>query len=139
MNLDTIYIIIAIICWGIWGVLNKAAQLKISPFQVMAMVAFTDIFLFPLYLLCMRKIDQPFQFNSGIVYGMLSCIVGGLATLFYTMALNGNRSVGTVVGLAATYPAVTFLFAIFIFNETITIQKIAGLLMILSGIFILGR
>lgn len=67
-------------------------------------------------------------------------LAGGLASvfgqIFFYMALkNGNASV--VTPIAGAFPLVTFVFSILLLKEAITLPKVIGIVLIISGVICL--
>lgn len=134
-----IYIIVAIICWGLWGIFGKAAQLRIYPAQVSLIAALASVITVPIYVTLLRTFKHPFLFDvKGNSFALIAALCGACASLSYTFALR-TESVGKVVGLTSAYPIVTFILSIFIFNETVTFAKVVGLCLIFIGLCFLGK
>lgn len=71
---------------------------------------------------------------------MILAIAGGLAsvfgqTFFYMALKSGNASVVTPV--AGAFPLVTFVFGVLLLGEAITLPKVIGILLIVSGVIFL--
>lgn len=65
--------------------------------------------------------------------GILASFFGQF--FFYQALKNGQAS--KVVPLAATYPLITFLIAVFFLHEQVTFQKVMGMLLVISGVLLL--
>jgi drug/metabolite transporter (DMT)-like permease len=136
---SNILIAIAILCWGLWGIFNKAAQLRIYPVQVSLIAALGSGITIPIYLYMLKISNHSFDSNfKGNCYALIGALCGAIATLAFTFSLR-TESVSKVVGLTSAYPMVTFILSIFIFNETITSGKVIGLACILTGLCFLGK
>lgn len=68
-----------------------------------------------------------------ILGGLLAGFVGQIA--YYSALKHGEASI--VVPLAATYPLVTLIISILFLGETVTMQKIAGIALIVGGVALL--
>ncbi len=67
-------------------------------------------------------------------------LAGGLAsvfgqTFFYIALKSGNASVVTPV--AGAFPLVTFIFGVLLLGESVTLPKVIGILLIISGVICL--
>ncbi|MFC1590637.1 EamA family transporter [Candidatus Omnitrophota bacterium] len=68
-----------------------------------------------------------------LIAGFLANFVGQL--LFYNALKAGEAS--KVTPIAGSFPLVTFCLGVLVFGETVTIHKIGGIMLILSGLFLL--
>ena len=78
------------------------------------------------------SLKEPYAL-TGFLSGLF--LIGGLF-LFYLALEDGETT--RVVFVTAAYPAVTVLLAVFFLGETLTAAKIAGSLLVLAGVFLLG-
>ena len=78
--------------------------------------------------------------NMDVKSILILAFAGGLASvfgqIFFYMALkSGNASVVTPV--AGAFPLVTFIFGVLLLGEAITLPKVIGILLIVSGVIFL--
>ncbi|MCX8093297.1 MAG: GRP family sugar transporter [Candidatus Goldbacteria bacterium] len=78
--------------------------------------------------------------NMDVKSIIILALAGGLASvfgqIFFYMALkNGNASVVTPV--AGAFPMVTFIFGVLLLGEAITIPKVIGIILIITGVIFL--
>ena len=71
---------------------------------------------------------------------LILALAGGLAsvfgqTFFYMALKSGNASVVTPV--AGAFPLVTFIFGVLLLGEAVTLPKVIGILLIISGVICL--
>ena len=62
-------------------------------------------------------------------------ILSGGQIFFYNALKLGEAS--RVVPLGATYPLISFILAVFLLGEKFTLAKLGGIILVLSGIFLL--
>ncbi|BAU14529.1 hypothetical protein LEP3755_50770 [Leptolyngbya sp. NIES-3755] len=71
----------------------------------------------------------------GIVFAMLTGIVGTLATLCYLVAVSKGSS-SIVLPLTSLYPAITVILALLILKEPMTLRHGIGILLAVSAIIL---
>jgi len=133
-----IFVVAAILGWGIWGVFQKLAQSNMNPLQVAITASLVHMSAIPIYFWLMKTTGFHWVWNRGILWGVLAGIFTSIATLSFTYALK-TFDASYLAAITAVYPAVTFIIAIFVFNETITLAKCLGLLLILLGTIFLSH
>lgn len=71
---------------------------------------------------------------------LILVIAGGLASVFgqtfFYMALK-SKDASVVTPIAGTFPLVTFIFGVLLLGEAITLPKVIGILLIVSGVIFL--
>ena len=123
--------------WGLWGFLGKAASRGLPPRVLLWSASLGCLSAFLLgYLLLGRgtsvSLKEPHAL-TGFLSGLF--LIGGLF-LFYLALEDGETT--RVVFVTAAYPAVPVLLVVFFLGETLTAAKIAGSLLVLAGVFLLG-
>lgn len=131
-----VYIIIAIIGWASWSVLNKVALNHLHPFAVQFI---TSLFCFPLIFLYWNFVPKDTKWTvSGIGWTIAAAIATFSGSLAYMYAAQ-QKEVSSVISLTACYPALTFLIAVLFLNETFTLLKFGGLCLILLGVWVINK
>jgi len=75
---------------------------------------------------------------KNFVFIALSGITAGLvAQWLYFSSLKASQT-SLVVPIGSTYPLFTLIFSVIILNESFSTQKLVGILLIISGVFLLG-
>ena len=134
LKTSSVLIPITIVGWSLWSIFNKLALQKLHPFYVGLIGSCVSVCLIPMYILLLKNnTSNNTSFNvSGffwIILASLCTVVASLAFLFGVRA----GDVGKISVLSNTHPALTFLLAIFIFNEQITLIKLFGIALIICG------
>lgn len=121
--------------WGIFGFLSKLGATRLSPEQMQVLFTFGTL---PPVLAAWfhggAKVDRDL---TGMVYGGLMGLLGGLGEVAYFRALEvGNASlVGPVTSL---FPALTVVLAVVFLKERTNWRQGIGILLALVSIFILS-
>lgn len=128
------YTIAALVLWGLWSFLPKLSAQYISPksglvFQTIGVMIIT------LAVLISIKF-KPDVHRLGIVYAILTGIIGGLAVLSFWMAISRGK-VATVIPITALYPAISVLLAIIILQEPITLKQGLGIVLACISVILL--
>ena len=136
-----IYIVIAVLCWGTWGIFHKFALQGLDPASIQCVSSVTNVLLgfvyFYIYRQSVPTVVWTWNWKS-IGYAAATSILSGTAAICYLYALK-TKSVSTLAGYTAFNPAVTFIFAAIFLGESFGLYKIVGLLCIMSGIWFIGR
>jgi transporter family protein len=140
MNPKLILLVINIISWGIFGVINKIALQRLHPLQLLIVGACVSILTLPLYSIVLKhsNITVPHFTTTSF----LLCIAASSTSIIGNIAyIYGIRSgqLGTVAVLSSTYPVLTVGLAVLFLGETLTITKILGIIFVMVGVVILGR
>jgi len=125
--------------WGITPIVEKAGLKNVDPLVALllrTMSAFIGLLCIVL-LLYPQDIKELRLKDVGIL--SLSGITGGLLGMYFYFQLLKQNQASQIVPLTSTYPLITTLFAIILLREPITLQKIVGTLLIMSGIYLLFR
>ncbi len=136
---NSIFIILATLLWGLWGFLNKFAQLRICAPQIAIMGALSSVITLPIYSLIIKSTNQTFKWDwLAIIIATLAGVIVALASMFYTFALK-NNNIATVSGFTTTYPLITLALSMMFLNEKVSFNQIVGLICMLIGTFFLSR
>jgi drug/metabolite transporter (DMT)-like permease len=130
-------IIISIIGWALWSVANKFAVQKLSPFSMQIVGTITATLFLPFWF----KLNQGHAQNitpPHILWSVASCVCATVAGTAYLFAIK-DSDLGSTAALAATYPVLTFVMSIFLFNEAFTFAKVIGILFVIVGVAALCR
>lgn len=132
-------LIVATVAWGIWGICDKLAVRTVHPAQVqMVNVVFATIAL-PVYYGILRGTGGALTWDArGLAWSLIGAVATGAASLAYIFALK-QREASVVVSITSAYPAITFVVAAFALGEEVTPGKVAGLGLILSGVWMISR
>jgi transporter family protein len=136
MNL-TIFIFLTTLFWGAAAIFDKLALGKTSPFTGMMIRQFilTGI-LFAVGVAGSRLGSLgTVDLRTAVLFG-LSGICGGalgLWTYYHALRLGGAS---LVIPLTATYPLITVLLSWLILQETLTVSRVIGTVLIVVGVWL---
>jgi len=134
-----IWAVFACLTWGIVPILEKMGLAKIP---IWAGICYRCVGIFiGLSLLVFFKFDEikpvivsmPKGWYFIALAGLMASIIGQI--FFYNALKSGEAS--KIVPVAGSFPLVTFLLGVLFLKESVTASKMAGLMLILSGIFLL--
>ncbi|WP_199615708.1 EamA family transporter [Paenibacillus alkalitolerans] len=125
--------------WGINGVIDRQALIKGHPVEINLIVTLTMTVVAFIYFALAKMWGIPMQFSkSSMTFAVSNGILIPTAYLIYLYALS-RGSLTTVVSITATYPIITFLFAVLLLNEPVSFNKIVGIIMVVAGLYIFVR
>jgi uncharacterized membrane protein len=133
-----ILILITVLCWSVWGLVNKIAVQKLHPAYMQLISCMVAIITIPVCLLMIKNVRAPEFSWSGVIWTASGSVLATIAYFSYIYGLKVGE-VGTISVLSSCYPALTFIMAVLFLGESITATKIVGIIFILTGIVILGR
>lgn len=131
----------AVITAGVWGIvplLEKTGLVKTTPFVGLFYRCLGVVFgllilgIFTLKPAEIKSVDIRSAFLL-ILGGFLASFVGQM--FFYHSLKIGE--VSKVVPISGSYPFLTFLLGILIFNESFSPVKLIGVLLVIAGIWVL--
>ncbi len=132
--------LLAAFCWGFAPVLEKAG-LRGGVDPVIGVMVRTLGVIFGALLLIPLLPKLSSKFSELTTREVLFLCAGGLVAsvlgqLFFYRALKIGE-VSRVVPIGASYPVLAFLFGILFFNEAFTWTKMAGIALVVSGVYLL--
>jgi len=141
MSVETIiYLLIAIICWGLGAIFDKLTLKLLDPTSTFYGRTFFMLIFFGI-LLSMR-FSKTFNAlkNSpkSMIYLSLSVVVTMIGVFAYLKAMSLDEA-SKIVPLSSTYPLITFIVAILFLGESFSISKLVGTIFIISGIYFISK
>ncbi len=124
--------------WGIVPILEKLGLAKIEPFTALFYRSFgvlLGIILLGLFVVKpeqMKAVDLR-SVALLIVAGFLASVVAQV-TFYHALKIG---PVSRVVPISGTYPLIAFFLGVLIFREAVTPAKLMGVLLVVSGIWLL--
>jgi transporter family protein len=127
--------IIALVCWGIWGVFIKQAA-KYYAWPQIFVISTIATFVASLTVFLMMKPNISIS-SPGFGYSLLAGIMSAIALLSFYSAMQGGKA-AIVVPLTALYPVITILLSFLILSERISAVKGLGVVLALIAILLLS-
>jgi bacterial/archaeal transporter family protein len=127
--------------WGVGGLFAKMASNRIGSqavfWDVLGYVPM--IIIFTLVWFRVPNLLTTFQNDRlAMVYAILAGSIGAIGGISYYVVVS-RADLSSVAPMTALYPAVTVLLAFLILHETISTDKIIGVILSLAAIFFLAR
>ena len=127
-SLTFIYVGLTVLCFGTWGTFMKLEQERLGSINNLLLMGVTIL---PITLIgiFLYRTSLP-SISSIYLFPISAAISTVLGMYFLTSAIsNSENNITAVIALSALYPGVTALLAFLFLNESITLQKIAGLIL----------
>ncbi len=125
------YSLLAIVLWGIVGLLQKLGTNRISAPSLLIWLTVGFIVLLPLF---MREANLWDMGKRGVLVGIVAGVLNGMGSWFLFASLEKGAKASVAVPLTALYPLITVVLATVFLAETLTgLQWIGVLLALLSG------
>jgi len=126
--------IISLFSFGFWGLFSK---LSVDYIDFKSALIYQTIGVIVVAMIGLGMVDfKPATASKGIWFAVLTGLAYALGCLFYFIAASKGKII-TVVTLTAFYPSVTILLSCVLFNETISVKKIIGMLFAIVAIFMI--
>jgi len=127
--------VIALICWGVWGVLVKQASKYYGWPQILVVSSIATVAAsLTIFLVIKPNITLS---SPGFSYSLLAGLLSAIALLGFYSALEGGKAT-IVVPLTALYPIVTVLLSFLVLSERISATKAVGVILALVAILLLS-
>jgi transporter family protein len=127
-----------VVLWGLWAVSEKTALKHTSPLMVQLVVLYVYSALAPLLFLYMKSTKVAMEWTSlGIFWSTITCLLAFASGMTFIHALQ-RAPTYLVVGFTSIYPLATLLFCVLFLGEHVTLTKIIGIVVIITGTVILG-
>jgi transporter family protein len=126
--------LLAVLCFGAWGVVTKAAADSVPPFETQ--VLFTAGLL-PAVAIALgsgrlRAGSQP---GRGLLWGVATGLLGGVGNLAFFTALNAGGKASVVAALTSIYPVVSIVLGWIVLRERLHWVQTAGVVLALAAVF----
>jgi len=124
--------------WGIVPILEKFGLTKVEPFTALFYRCFgvvMGIVLLSLFIVKPQEIKSV-DLKSAVVLVIAGFLASFVANITFYHALKIGE-VSKVVPVAGTYQLIAVILGIFLFREAITIPKIAGVVLVFTGLWFL--
>ncbi len=125
------YSLLAIVLWGIVGLLQKLGTNRISATSLLVWLTVGFVVLLPLF---MREANLWDMSKRGVLVGIVAGVLNGMGSWFLFASLEKGAKASVAVPLTALYPLVTVVLATVFLAETLTgLQWLGVFLALLSG------
>ena len=133
-------IILCIIMWGVSTFLNRLSVERISPLLLQSIVGMVYLFFIPIALR-ISGISNPFNYKwcyYSVGLTVVATILSIGAHIVLYSSLKGCNTTGASVMLISMYPIITLILSVLFLNEQFTVIKVAGIITMVVGAFMLS-
>ena len=131
--------ILAALIWGVAPVLEKLGLAEVSPLPgvfLRSMCVFVGGLMIAVFSPGVIKALGSYSMRSIVLIclgGICASIIGSI--FFYNALKLGEAS--RVVPIGASFPLISFILGIIVLGEGVTAAKLAGMVLVITGIFLL--
>jgi transporter family protein len=134
-----IYALIVMLCWGLAPIFAKTGLSKLPPLTA---VVFRNTFIAVAFLSAFfasgqAKILFSHDIKSVILILIEASLAGLVGQYFYYKAVKVWEA-SRVVPIVGSYPLVSFIVAVILLSEKITLTKAIGVVLVVAGVWLLG-
>ncbi len=136
-------VLVGLLCAATWAgssVMVAPLSKKLDPFTLNAPRSLVGgLAMLLLTLATGRTLGYPMLTLEKLFFLLASIAIGGgIGDSFYVVSLS-RIGVSRAFPIASTYPAITLLFGLLFLREQLDLPVVAGLFLVVSGTFFLGR
>ena len=136
-----VFIVIAVLAYGFWGFTMKMAVNSMTPMNIQLTIAYVYSALAPLFFLYLKTVEKksPIVFHmTGVMWTITAVACGIVGSFATSLALEKTNRPAITNALVCVYPVVTYTLTVCFLNETLSLQSVAGVCIIIIGILLLG-
>ncbi len=124
------YSLLAIVLWGIVGLLQKLGTNRISAHSLLIWLTVGYLVLMPWFL----QTADPFTLGiREVILGVVAGTTNGMGSWFLFASLGLGAKASVAIPLTALYPLLTILLAVVFLAESLTSLQWVGILLALVG------
>jgi len=123
--------LMALLSWGVWGVLGRYASQTLSWREVTALAAIGQMVASLSFIFLLRP-ELSFQTAHGLA-ALVAGAMGFIGALLFYVALNLNPS-SIVVVVTSLYPVVTALLSFLFLNETLGPRQLLAMALAMTAL-----
>jgi len=137
MELWLAYALATAFLWGLWGFFSKLAARSLNAPDILLAWAMGQFLVLAIYLVPISRGLHVRWTSVDFVYAFLSGMIMVAGTLLFYRALSiGNLT--PIVLITAAYPLVTVFLAFLLLKEPLSLQKIVGAFLAVTGICLIS-
>ncbi|HEX2524637.1 MAG TPA: DMT family transporter [Terriglobia bacterium] len=124
------YSLLAMVLWGIVGLLQKMGANRISAHSLLVWLTVGFLVLMPWFL----QSSSPFTLGiPQVILGIVAGTINGMGSWFLFASLGLGAKASVAIPLTALYPLLTILLAVVFLAENLTSLQWIGILLALVG------
>lgn len=136
MYYSHLLLLLTVLFWGAAPIFDKAALKKCDPVTgavIRGLAIGLAMIIIGLFFGKFKGLENVPKKNL-LFFAVSGILAGALGTLTYLKLLQSGQT-SKIVPLAATYPLVTAILGVMFLGETLTFYRLIGIVLIISGIF----
>lgn len=139
--MNNILILLCILLWGISAFLNRLSVERMPPLLMQVIVGSVFFFYIPVALR-LTGVNNPLHYKWS-AYSITLTAVATLCSitanvLLYT-SLKGDNQSGLSTMMISLYPVVTLILSIFILHQHFNPWQLVGVVLMLSGVYLMMK
>jgi drug/metabolite transporter (DMT)-like permease len=131
---------LATLGYALWAIAEKQSVNNLSPQNVLLLACVVNLILDPIYIYILYKYQgaRLVWQTAGVFWVLFSIAVASMASISLTYLLK-KTDMGPTITITSAYPVLAVLIYWICGKEDLTFTKIVGMILTLSGIFLLGK
>ena len=139
-----LYCLVAIVLWGVWGIISKAAEKEVSPIPMQVISTIGVLVVWVLLLSPnVRTVaptgDRRRHLLLGGTFAFCTGLCGGLGNLAMLQSFNEGGEASAVLPLTGMFPLVTVFLAVILLRERLNRIQIAGIALALVALYLFNQ
>jgi uncharacterized membrane protein len=131
------YSLLAIVLWGVWGLIPDAKSAGVSSYMLQ-LVSTAGLLPVAAALLLSRNLKQGKNHVRGSVYAFLTGVSASVGNWAYFQSIDLGGEGSTVYPLTGIYPLVTVILAFVLLREKMNLVQLLGLAVALAALILFG-
>lgn len=133
-----LYSALALLAWGVWGVLPKVALDCLEPGTAFVFEALGAVITGFVFLLLFRPplTGVPIM---GVVPALFAGVLGFLGMIFFLLAVRCGGKICVIAPLTALYPVLSIALALIFFKEKINLVQCTGIVLAVIAVFLIAH
>jgi drug/metabolite transporter (DMT)-like permease len=132
-----VLVLITILCWGIWGILDKKALEGSNSRDVMLMLYSTYVIQLPIFGIWLHSTLGWHLKPELFLWTGIAAVTYTIAAIAYLTAMDLSEA-SYVLGITASYPIILQFLAVLVLGEQLVTMRIFGAALIGAGVFAIG-
>lgn len=133
-----IYVLVTLVCWGLWGIVDKKALEQVRQQDVMLRLYLLSVFWIPISLFLLNTYSPGWKLNQSVImWTGFTSIAYLIALLAYLRAMSTSEA-SYVLGMTAAYPIIFQGLASLVLGEALVPQRLVGAGIIAAGLVLIS-
>ena len=135
--MEWVLMVITVLCWGVSPLLEKEALKRVGPLNGLFIRNLTIFLFFLFYFFCSGRLKEVANISGKeVILFAISGVLAGFLGMYTYFTLLKTAPVSKIVPLVSTYPLITAILGMCILNEEVSLVRILGIVLIITGVFL---